>query len=413
MIPEIPPPAGKRIPIHLTPPAERQIRAGHPWLFESGIAKQSHAGKAGDLAVLFDRKRRFLAIGLYDPTSPIRVRVLQANQPATIDKRWLAGKLAITTKIRAELPAQTTTGYRLVHGENDGLPGLIVDRYGELLVLKLYTSAWLPWLRWIVPALVQLSSPTHIILRLSRQLIKQQKSLFGLGDGTFLHGAPFDGVVTFTENGLTFEADLLRGQKTGFFLDQRENRARVETMAKGRNMLNLFAYTGGFSLYGARGGAISALSVDTSLPALTTAQRNFQLNNQHPTIRECRHTTWQIDCFEALHKLNNQRRQFGLIVVDPPAFAKRKSEIPQALAAYRRLMQLTVPLVANGGYLVASSCSSRISAEQFYELVSDTVENAGRPHLPIAHTTHAIDHPITFSQGAYLKTIFLQVNHAI
>ncbi len=282
----LPDPNTRRIALHISPAAERALRQGHPWIFDQAITEQSHAGSPGDLAVLFDDRRRFLAVGLYDPTSPIRVRILQSRQPAPINADWFKTRLETALRLRSpliETPAErATTGYRLVHGENDGLPGLVIDRYTGTLVLKLYTPAWIPHLKEFCPALAQVCPAERLILRLSRSLVKQTEFLSGLTDGQVLSGAPMADPLVFQENGLFFEADPILGQKTGFFLDQRENRARVELLAKDRSILNVFAYTGGFSVYAARGGARQVVSVDISAPAMQTAIRNMALNRHIP-----------------------------------------------------------------------------------------------------------------------------------
>ncbi len=408
MLSKIPPPADKRVAIKISPAAERAVRAGHPWLFAGSIAKVSHEGRPGDLAVVFDRKRRFLAIGLYDPTSPIRVRILQANRPAVIDGVWLAERIGEAAALRAGLPASGTTGYRLVHGENDGLPGLAADLYENTLVLKLYSVAWIPWLPQLLPAFQGQMSFSRLVLRLSRHVGRQNDHLYGLCDGATLAGDHANEPVVFKENGLRFAADVWRGQKTGFFLDQRENRAKIEKLAAGRKLLNLFAYSGGFSLYGARGGARAVLSVDASPPALAAAERNFALNGDVVGVRECRHTTWAVDAFAAMRQLAAEKRRFGLIVVDPPAFAQRNSQIDSALKAYQRLGRLAAPLLTNAGIVAFSSCSSRVSADRFFEAVWRGLGRAGGDFVEIDRSFHPIDHPIGFAEGTYLKTLFLQ-----
>jgi 23S rRNA (cytosine1962-C5)-methyltransferase len=277
---QLPSPSEKRIALRVTAPAERALRQGHPWVFDQSITEQSHSGAPGDLAVIFDNKRRFLAIGLYDPASPIRVRVLQNRQPAAIDADWFQTKLLAAAQVRAPLEGTDTTGYRLVHGENDGLPGLVIDRYADTLVLKLYTPAWVPHLKNFCGALAQVSPAQHVILRLSRSLQKQTDFLHGLHDGMTLslHASRPPNLILFKENGLTFESDPIHGQKTGFFLDQRDNRARVEKLSKDKSVLNVFSYTGGFSVYAARGGASEVVSVDVSAPALEAAVRNMAHN---------------------------------------------------------------------------------------------------------------------------------------
>ena len=463
----LPKPSARRIAIHVTPAAERALRAGHPWVFDRAIRSQSHEGRPGDLAVVFDAKRRFLAIGLYDPTSPIRVRVLQAREPATIDRAWFAARLRAAADIRRpltltgpRLPAvdtaaritggvapASTDGCRLVHGENDGLPGLIVDRYAATLVLKLYSAAWLPYLADILAGLEGLLPFERIVLRYSRNLDALMVP-HGFSDGQVLAGPALDGPVVFQENGLRFAADLAHGHKTGFFFDQRENREQVYQLAAGRRVLDLFAYSGGFSVYAAAGGAASVTSVDISAPALEAAAANFALNRD--VIREShvstigqrgpehtgsaagahnlseiarrgaadevsaaagdvKHTLIAADVFDALEEFTSSGQSFDMVIVDPPSFAKSAAEVEGALAAYARLARLATGVLVPGGILVIASCSSRVSADAFFDTVTQAAQQAGRPLRELLRTGHALDHPITFPEGAYLKCLFASV----
>ncbi len=414
MLSQIPPISEKRLAVRVTPAAERALREGHPWLFEQAITKQSGDGRSGDIAVIFDRKGRFLAAGLYDPDSSIRVRVLQHQQPATINQAWFQDKLAAAARKRAPLLnlKTQTTGYRLVHGENDGLPGLVIDRYDNNYVMKVYTAVYLPHLHDLIEALTNAPSaryaklipqPYRIILRLSRDLAQQKDALFGLENGTVLHGPPLTGPIRFIENGLHFETDVVRGQKTGFFLDQRENRARVEQLAKDKTVLNVFAYTGGFSLYAARGGAKSVLSLDSSHPALNAAARNFDIN---PALANVPHPFLKGDAFEKLTELRDRGSRYDMVIIDPPSFAKSKAEIEGALAAYVRLVRLGLAVLEPGGTFVMASCSSRIEADDFFALVHRIAREERRPLREIARSTHPLDHPIGFKEGAYLKCLF-------
>lgn len=405
---QLPPPNQRRIALQVTPAAERAIRSGHPWLFAKAIRQQSFAGQAGDLAVIFDQKRRFLAIGLYDPSSPIRVRILQAGQSAPIDAAWLQQKLHTAVGQRETLPGQQTTGYRLVHGENDGLPGLIIDRYDDTAVIKLYSAAWLPYLPWIAAGLTAVVPCTRLVLRLNRALQQEPARLHGLQNGHILQGPPLTGHETFLENGLRFAVDVQHGQKTGFFLDQRDNRAYVGQLAEGKRVLNLFAYSGGFSLYAARGGARSVLSVDMSQPALATAVHNFSLNQTITAVARCQHQTLAGDIFRLLPQMQQANEQYDLVVVDPPAFAKKREEVDGALNAYGRLVRLALAVLAPGGILVMASCSSQVAADPFFQLVHQNGAKVGRPLREIKRTGHAIDHPIGFAEGAYLKCLFAQ-----
>ncbi len=408
----ISPPSDHRLALRVTPQAQRALRQGHPWLFDRAIVSQSAAGQPGDLAVVFDQRRRFLAIGLYDPASPIRVRILQHGAPAAVDAAFFAGRLTAAAQRRAGLEAQDTTGFRLVHGEGDGLPGLVVDRYDRVLVVKLYSAAWLPHLAAVLDGLPAAAPADGVVLRLSRAVQSQRDALHGLADGATLAGAPAANPVIFRENGLLFEADVLRGQKTGFFLDQRDNRARVETLAAGRETLNLFAYSGGFSLYAARGGAPALLSLDSSAPALAAAGRNFDLNRHLPAVAAARHELLVEDAFAALAGLAQAGRRFDLVVVDPPAFAKQQMEIPAALNSYQRLAELALAVLRPRGLLAMASCSSRISADDFFAAVRRGAARAGRPLHEFAHTGHPIDHPIGLPEGAYLKCLYAQVDEA-
>jgi 23S rRNA (cytosine1962-C5)-methyltransferase len=211
--------------------------------------------------------------------------------------------------------------------------------------------------------------------------------------------------VAFKENGLDFEADVLRGQKTGFFLDQRENRQRVGDLSAGKTVLNAFSYSGGFSLYAARAGAVEVTDVDQSAEALDAALHHFEINSGIPAVDGARHVVRQGDVFAVLPDLAKEGRQFDVVVLDPPAFARRKAEIERALNAYGRLARLGLAVLRPGGTLVASSCSSRVTEEMFFDMVNRAARGVGRPLQEIERTGHALDHPISFREGAYLKTL--------
>ncbi len=390
--------------MRISPSAERALRQGHPWVFDQSITEQSHTGAPGDLAVIFDDKRRFLAIGLYDPTSAIRVRILQSRDSATINADWFQNKLVNAARVRVALDEKNTTGYRLVHGENDGLPGLVLDRYADTLVLKLYTPAWIPHLKDFCDALALVSPATHLILRLNRSVQKQTEFLHGLSDGMTLslHASRPPNLILFKENGLIFESDPLRGQKTGFFLDQRDNRARVEKLSRDKSVLNVFAYTGGFSVYAARGSAKEVVSVDVSAPALEAAVRNMK----HNALAEVPHETIAADAFEVLADMTSQKRLFDMVIIDPPMFAQSEKQITSALSAYRKLTRLGLDVLRHDGTLVQASCSSRVDADAFFESIHHSAKEAGRQLTELERTGHALDHPISFKEGAYLKCLF-------
>jgi len=399
------PAAATRLRLRITAAAETIVRSGHPWLFADSIHEINRAGQPGELAVIYDRKDKFLAVGLFDPDSPIRVRILHAGKPQTIDFAWWNAHLEKTLARRAGLFDATTTGYRFIHGESDGWPGLVLDRYDTTLVVKIYTAAWLPR-RDEILALFKATIPCdRIVLRLSRNIQVLAEKQFQLHDGQILFGAPPAGVVIFSENGIRFEADVLRGQKTGFFLDQRENRAEVEKLARGRRVLNAFSFSGGFSVYAARGGAPSVTDLDISAHALESAKGNFALNKNYPGVAACQHAVVQADTFEWLPACVEK---FDLIVLDPPSLAKRAAEREGAIHAYEKLNALGIARLAPGGILVAGSCSAQVSATEFFDAVRRAAQKSGRRFSELKILQHPPDHPATFKEAAYLKVIYLQ-----
>ena len=340
-----------RLRLRVTATAESIIRAGHPWLFSHSIRAENRVGRLGELAVIYDRNDQFLGLGLFDPESPIRVRVLHTGKPITIDAAWWQGRLKQTLTRREGLFDAQTNGYRCINGESDGWPGLVLDRYDRTFVLKLYTTVWLPRLDEVVGCIATSLRPQRLVLRLSRNIQSSAKDHGRRDDGQLLLGEKPDAPVRFLESGLRFEADVLQGQKTGFFLDQREIRRRVESLARGREVLNAFSFSGGFSLYAARGGAKSVTDLDISEPALAGAWRNFALNQAAPGVAACRHDCIRANALEWLAA--KPVRKFDLIVLDPPSLAKREAERARALSTYRRLNADGFRWLAPGGVLVA------------------------------------------------------------
>jgi 23S rRNA (cytosine1962-C5)-methyltransferase len=395
-----------RLRLRVTATAETIIRAGHPWLFADSIREENRTGRLGELAVIFDRNDKFLAVGLFDPESPIRVRLLHTGKPTTIDTAWWQGRLKQTLAHREGLFDAQTNGYRCINGESDGWPGLVLDRYDRTFVLKLYTAAWLPRLDEVVDCILTSVNPQRLVLRLSRNIQSSAKELGHYHDGQMLLGEQPDHPVTFLESALRFEADVLRGQKTGFFLDQRENRRRVELLARGRDMLNAFSFSGGFSLYAARGGAKSVTDLDISERALAGARYNFALNQAVSGVTACRHDCVLADAFAWLAA--KPLRKFDLVVLDSPSLAKREAERAHAINAYRRLSADALRWLAPGGELVAASCSAHVSTEEFFGAVRQAARESARPFTEWQTTGHAPDHPATFAEAQYLKAIYLR-----
>jgi 23S rRNA (cytosine1962-C5)-methyltransferase len=403
-------PAATRLRLRITAAAESAVRSGHPWVFCDSVLELNRAGQTGELAVIYDRKDNFLAVGLFDPDSPIRVRILHTGKPQTIDHAWWQARLAQAIARRRDWFDAQTTGYRLIHGESDGWPGLVLDRYDTTLVLKIYTAAWLPRLDDTLALFKENVPCERIVLRLSRNIQSAaERRSPTRRDGEIIYarqavpeaGAP----IIFLESGLRFEVDVMRGQKTGFFLDQRENRREVETLARGRRVLNAFSFSGGFSVYAARGGATAVTDLDISTHALAAAQRNFALNQNFPGVAACHHDTAQGDAFEWLAA---SAEKYNLVVLDPPSLARRATEREGALRAYERLATLGIARLAPDGILVAGSCSARVPAEDFFGVIRRAAAKSGRKFMELKTARHPPDHPATFKEGEYLKMIYLR-----
>jgi len=404
ILPKITP---QKLAIKLRPAAQKAVRRGHPWVFESGITKLNNTGKAGDLAIIFDQRRnKFLAIGLFDPHSPIRIKVLQVGESAVLNKEFFSERIAVAFQKRKPLLKTNTNSYRLIYGENDGLPGFIADVYDSVLVVKLYSAIWLPFLEILFPLLLEKSKCETLVLRLNRLLQKLPKSeLYGLENGQVIYGDLKNEEIIFREHGLRFSANVIHGHKTGYFLDHRHNRKQIGEWSKNKTVLDVFAYAGGFSVHALAGGATEVTSLDISAQALEMATKNVTLNEL-----TANHKTMAIDAFDGLEQLQKEGKKFDIIIIDPPSFAKRESEREKALESYVRLTKLAVPLVAPNGILLLASCSSRVKTEAFFELNLAVLQKTGRRFEELERTFHDIDHPIGFEEGAYLKAIYFKLS---
>lgn len=402
-LPPLPVLSDRRLAVRLTSDAFRQVRGGHPWVYGDSIAFVSNEdADPGTLAVIFDDKRDFAAIGLWDPTSPIRIRVLHAGKPAKVDADFFAKVLINAYDARSELADSGTTGWRWVNGENDGLGGLIVDRYDTTLVIKVYTPAWLPHFRSIVDALIGIDNPQRIVLRLGRNMEQSSEVISaGLNDGMTIYGPAAHGPVEFEENGLVFGADVVNGQKTGHFLDQRDNRAIIASFSKDKDVLDVFSCTGGFTVHAAAGGARSVHSVDIADPAIATAIDNMERND----LGDVPHRRSVGDAFEVLAELAESDERYDVVIVDPPAFASRASERDRAIRAYRKLTELALQVLRPGGRLFQASCSSRVTEDELLATVRAAVSGQGREIEELQVFGHAVDHPVSFTQGTYLKAV--------
>ncbi|WP_271392480.1 class I SAM-dependent rRNA methyltransferase [Aequorivita sinensis] len=389
--------------IKLKPTAEKLVKQGHPWIFSESIEKINKPGKAGDVAILFDqRNNKVFGIGLYDPDSPIRIKMIHLGGGAKINEEFFQKKIFEAYEVRKPLLETDTNAYRLIFGENDGLPGLIVDIYNNVGVVKLYSPIWLPYLKMLVPAIAEASQVESLVLRLSRNL---QKMKISFKEGDVLYGNFDNHTVTFKEYGVNFQADLLLGHKTGFFLDHRANRHRVGQLAKGKTVLDVFSYAGGFSVHALASGAKEVTSLDFSKQALELAQQNANLNNHHG-----KHFTLAGDAFELLNDMVKHKKQFDIVIIDPPSFAKSKKEIDVAKKKYTELTTLGIQLTRKNGLLLLASCSSRINADEFLDIHREEFDRLKVTCQLEEFTQHDIDHPIGFDEGAYLKSGYYRIS---
>lgn len=398
-----------RLAVRVRPAAERAIRSGHPWLFRESVVSVSDSGTPGDVAVIFDRANRFLAAGLYDPTSSIRVRVLVHGEPTEIGEGLFRRRIADALGLRRNVTSAQTTAFRVLNGGSDGMSGLVADLYDRTLVLQAFTAAWFPHLGNVVEAFGELLAPERILLLVARRVSRAEACPPELRGGAVLHGEPPPDGVPFLETGLRFEAHPFQGHKTGFYLDQRANRRQLGRGSRGARVLNVFSYTGGFSVHAARGGALEVVSVDRAGPALRQAERHFDLNSGDAAVSACRHRTVEGDAFEMMARMAEEGEAFDTVVVDPPSFARAARHRPGALGAYRALTRLAVPLLRPGGLLVQASCSSRIGREEFFRTVEEEARSTGRSLVEVRRTGHPPDHPVSFPEAEYLKCLWARV----
>lgn len=401
------PSAVRKLRILVKPSVEGHIRHGHPWIYAQSIRDQNREGSCGETVVIYDRQDKFLAAGLYDPQSPIRVRLLVSGKPENINAAFFEKRLQHALDKRKHFSTEKTNGYRVAHGENDGLPGFVIDRYAQTIVVKFYSAIW--FVHWPVlePLLKKLFPSFCCVLRFSRNIAALALEEKQWADGEIIFGGPLDGPVIFEENGIKFEADVVRGQKTGFFLDQRENRQKAGQFAQGRRVLNLFSFSGGFSLYAAAGGARETTDVDISEHALESARRNFLLNDDHRLIRASQNYFLKADALEWIAQ--ESTRTFDMIIIDPPSMAKKESEKIGAIRSYTRLAKAGAMRLRPSGILLAASCSAHVSMEDFIAATRNGVASTGRAFEIIHQSAHPTDHPAIYTEAHYLKAVYFLI----
>jgi 23S rRNA (cytosine1962-C5)-methyltransferase len=393
--------------VHLQPGKEKPVRQRHPWVFSGAVGDVTGRPGRGDLVDVVDSHGAWLARGYYNAQSQIVVRLLtwqQADAPEQPD--FWRDRLLAAGAARSPLAANPTTdAYRLVYAESDGIPGLIVDRYGDWLVTQFLTAGVEARREMLLGLLGEVFDPRGIVDR-SDVSVRRQEGL-PLAAGLAAGEAP-PGDLTVREHDHRFLVDLLGGQKTGFYLDQRENRRQVAAYAAGRSVLNAFSFTGAFAVHALAAGAQHVVNVDTSVEALEGAEANLRLNGFDPDNQA---EAVAGDVFDVLRTFRDEGRQFDLVILDPPKFAGRKSELAGATRGYKDINLLGLKLLAPGGMLATFSCSGLVTPDLFQKVLFGASVDAGRDAQILAHLSQGPDHPIllSFPESEYLKGLLCRV----
>ncbi len=391
----------------LLPGKERSILKRHPWIFAGSVARLEGRARRGDTVEVVADDGRLLGRAAWSPDSQIRARMWSFSPDTPIDHAFFKRGVAACVARRASHPGLAgETGLRLIHAESDGLPGVIADRFGDVVVMQLTSAGADKWREAIVAALVQATGCRAVYERSDSEV----RALEGLAPVTgCVHGELPEGAPVIAEGAVKMEVDVVAGHKTGFYLDQRDNRRLTGEFARGRDVLNCFCYTGGFSLHALAGGAKSVLSIDSSAPALEGARRNLALN---PALDAARAEWRQADVFEALRALKSEGRSFDLIVLDPPKFAPSAAHAARASRAYKDINLFGFRLLRPGGILMTYSCSGGIGLELFQKIVAGAAADVGVDARILHRLSAAPDHPVGLAvpEGEYLKGLVVQVD---
>ena len=391
---------------------EKSLKRRHPWIFSGAIERVVGKPESGDTVQVRAAEGAVLAMAAYSPASQIRARVWSFDAQATTNAEWFKARVRRAIALREALPAvRHSNALRLVHGESDGLPGVIVDRYADVLVVQFLSAGAERWREAILDGLVAATHCEAVFERSDAEVRKLEGLEPRVGWTRTAGGTPAGrgdrnaGRCPIIEYGLNFRVDVEQGQKTGFFLDQRENRQRVRALAAGREVLDGFCYTGGFAIAALAGGAARVLAVESSAPALEVARENLAANPLDASKLEFA----QADVFAHLRLLRDGGKRFGLVVLDPPKFAPTAAQAKNAARAYKDINLLAFKLLAPGGLLATFSCSGGVSAELFQSIIAGAALDAGVEAKIIERFHAAADHPVAleFPEGDYLKGLLL------
>jgi 23S rRNA (cytosine1962-C5)-methyltransferase len=378
---------------------DKSVRLHHPWIFSSAIQSVAGEPDPGTTVLVRSQSGEDLGKASFSPGSQIRARMWTWNPQEEIDGSFFEKKIRRAFALRESAHVNSkTSAYRLIHGESDGLPGLVVDRYNDTLVVQI-TTAGIETHRQEIVSLLREISGCKTVYERSDVDVRELEGLLPVKG--LIAGEQLQTPIIIEENGLKFEVDLENGQKTGFFIDQRENRELLRNYAHGKSILNCFCYTGAFSVYAFAGGAESVLSMDSSTPALEQVNRNLAMNGFMDNESEL----MEADVFTALRKFRDSRRSFDLIILDPPKFAPTIAQAERAARGYKDINLLAFKLLNPGGLLFTFSCSGGVSRDLFQKIVTGAAQDAGVDARILAQLSQAPDHPISlnFPEGMYLK----------
>jgi 23S rRNA (cytosine1962-C5)-methyltransferase len=385
--------------IHLKPGREKSLLRRHPWVFASALQPLDEEPASGSTVDLLDAKGQYLARASYSPHSQIRARVWTFDDEP-VDGEFFRRKIKSSIALRDTLRLmRDTDSYRLIHSESDGIPGIVVDRYRDVLVLQSSTAGAEFWKETIADILIEETGIPTMYER-SDADVRELEGLKPIND--VLRSSNFEySHIVIHEHNLKFKVDIQHGHKTGFYLDQRENRRRAGELAKDRDVLNCFCYTGGFSINALANEARSVVSIDSSADALTLLEENIALNH----LPAEKHTSIEGDVFQLLRKFRDEARSFDMVILDPPKFAPTSAHADKASRAYKDINLLAFKLLRPGGILVTFSCSGGVDAALFQKIVASAALDAGVDATIIEHLSQGNDHPVSlhFPEGAYLK----------
>ena len=389
----------------LKPGRERSVIKRHPWLFSGAVQEVEGNPESGETITIRDAKGVFLATGAYSPSSQIRVRIWSWDKNEIIDSEFFSKRLKFAISRRKQIiDDPSTTAYRLVHAESDGIPGLVIDKFNQVLVVQFMSAGVERYRNYILDVLEELLNPDGIFERSDVEVRK----LEGLPLQSGAIRGQLDELLEIQENHLRFIVDIKTGHKTGFYLDQRDNRSEIVGLAEGKRVLDCFSYTGGFTVAALKGDAVSVDAVDVSAEACAIAEKNIELNN----LDRSRVNFHVEDVFQFLRKKRDQNRKYDLIILDPPKFAPTASHVKKAARGYKDINLLAMKLLNPGGYLATFSCSGGVSQELFQKILFDASIDAGVDARIIKTLHQGEDHPValSFPEGKYLKGFILEVS---